>query len=113
MPDGAPGLAGVEKPRPPSADAATAGPMRGRSRWLRDLRAIVAGAVLCVALFYAGCALLAFLSRAQCSGESRPFLGSGKQAFAIYGCLARDAGPLIGLKKALGIYNPAWKTTIK
>jgi hypothetical protein len=52
-------------------------------------------------------------SSAECSGESRPFLGSGKQAFAIHGCLARDAGPLIDIKKALGIYNPAWKTVIR
>ncbi|MDX7953500.1 hypothetical protein P7D22_20250 [Lichenihabitans sp. Uapishka_5] len=69
------------------------------------------GAALCLVL--GGLAALGLLSRAQCGGEARPFLGSGRQAFAIYGCLQRDAGPLIALKKRLGIYDPAWKTVIK
>ena len=56
---------------------------------------------------------LALLKRAECSGESRPFLGSGRQFFEVYGCLARDAGPLIGIKKRLGIYNPGWMPVIK
>ncbi len=53
------------------------------------------------------------LRRSECSGESTPFLGSDPQAFAIYGCLARNAGPLIEVKKRLGIYDPNWKTVIK
>ena len=57
--------------------------------------------------------MIAFLRQAECSGETRPFLGSTKQAFVINGCLAKDAGPLIDIKKRLGIYNPAWMTTIK
>ena len=78
-----------------------------------DFAALATGAGLFVLLVFAGLAVLSALNRAQCSGESRPFLGSGRQTFAVYGCLARDAGPLIDIKKRLGIYDPSWKPVIK
>ncbi len=53
------------------------------------------------------------MKRAECNGETRPILGSGRQHFAIYGCLARDAGPLIDIKKRLGIYDPRWRPVIR
>lgn len=75
--------------------------------------ALATGCGIFVLLFFAGLAALGAWNRAQCSGESRPFLGSGRQTFAVYGCLARDAGPLIDIKKRLGIYDPTWKPVIK
>jgi hypothetical protein len=53
------------------------------------------------------------LSLAECSGEHRPVLGSGRQAFAVRGCPLRFAGPLIGVKKAIGLYDPRSIPVIK
>ena len=73
-----------------------------------DLIAGCAGLLLSVAAAAAAGAVTECLTLAECSGEYRPFLGSGKEVFAVRGCLARDAGPLIDIKKLLRIYDPRW-----
>lgn len=75
--------------------------------------ALWAGCVVFVLVAFAALAIYGAWRQAECSGEARPFLGSGRQTYAAYGCLARDAGPLIALKMRLGIYDPAWRPVIK
>lgn len=79
----------------------------------KDVVAAAVGVGLAAALFVGTLAIIGFLGREECSGERTPFLGSGPQTFETYGCLARNAGPLIAIKKRLGIYDPAWKPVIK
>ncbi|MCW6510230.1 hypothetical protein [Lichenifustis flavocetrariae] len=57
--------------------------------------------------------MISILRIEECSGETSGALGSAKQAFALPTCLAKDAGPLIAIKKRLGIYDRKWMTVIR